>query len=370
MMHEAPGALIYLNNAGTSWPKPAAVQRAVEATLVAPPPNWQPALNDAQRSIAGFFGIRDPARLLFTGSCTAALSTVLERLPWQPGERLITSTFEHHALGLPAARLTATRGVEHLVAPPQGEAPVDLQWVEDALRRGGVRLVAMSMASNVTGALLPISALASLAHRHGALLLVDAAQAAGVVPVDVEALAADIMTFAGHKGPLGPHGVGGLYIAPEVELAPPAREHSFAGTAALSYCDLGSINAAGVMGMAAGISWLRERGMDAIRERIRLRTAQLLAGLDALDGVTIYGPTSADSRAAAVSITVAGIEVAALGAELAAAGVVVSAGKQCAPMSHAALGTSHGTVRLSAGPMTSAADIDGVLEVLRALVRR
>jgi selenocysteine lyase/cysteine desulfurase len=348
---------IYLNHAGTSWPKPAPVRNAVLAATDAPPDDWPAIFDRAAGRAADFFALPAADRLLFTTSCTEALAVAIGSLPWRDGDRVVTSSMEHHAVARPVLELARTRGVVHVAAPRAVAGPIDIDAVADELGRGGVRLVACSMASNVTGELLPVAELARLAHDHGALMLVDAAQTAGSVPIDVGALAADIFVFAGHKGPHGPQGIGGLYAAPGVAFESPSASCDLAAGSCdptLGYCDVGSLNLAAAAGLAAGLDWLAERGVAAVRAAVRDRTAELLAGLAELPGVTVHGAAGADARTAAVSITADRIAPAALADALRARGVIARAGHQCAPMAHRALGTADGgTLRLSAGAVTT-----------------
>ena len=204
--------MIYANNAGTTWPKPDVVWAAQERAVRQMPGDDPQLLDRATAAAARLIGAADPSRVLLTGSCTDALALGILDHPWSAGDRVLTSHVEHHAVVRPIRQLVARVGVVHEMAPYRPGEPFDLAFAEEVLRGGRVRLVACSMASNVTGELLPVGALAALTRRHGALLLVDAAQTAGLVPVPVDQLGCDLLTFAGHTGPLGPLGVGGLYV--------------------------------------------------------------------------------------------------------------------------------------------------------------
>ncbi len=363
---------IYLNHAGTSWPKPPAVHAATRTAAEAPPEEWPALFDRAVDRVARFFAMSQPAGLLFTTSCTEALAVAIDSLPWATGDRVITSSMEHHALARPVLNLARTRGVIHSLAPRAADGPIDLDYVAEALARDGARLVACSMASNVTGELLPVAELATLAHRHGALMLVDAAQTAGSLPIDVGALGADIFAFAGHKGPHAPQGIGGLYVAPTVAFESPTASCDLATgscDSSIGYCDVGSLNLPVAAGLAAGLDWLAARGVNSVRAAVRQRTAELLAGLADLPCVTVYGPCDADARTAAISVTADGIDSLELAERLRARGVIARGGHQCAPLAHRAIGTAHGgTLRLSAGPDTTADEIARALAILRKIL--
>lgn len=373
--------MIHLNNAGTSFPKPSVVSEAVTAALHAPQDAWNGIYERAHRRVCDVLGIADPERFLFTSGCTSALSVLMNDLPLGPGDRILTSSLEHHALARWLVTLKRDRGVTLAASPYAPGAPMDLDWLADTLAGGDVRLVACTMASNVTGELLPVADIVALAHQHGALCLIDAAQTAGLIPIDVDALGVDMLVFAGHKGPLGPQGIGGLYVAPGVPLVSPSavcevrsahsEEPPTACAPMPSFCDVGSVNIAAAAGLDAGLAWIVERGQQTILQHVRALTAALLDGLCALPGVTVIGARSAACRTGAVSITCDTLDPSTLGQRMRDAGIVVGAGFHCAPMAHDILGTSmHGTLRLSAGPLSSRADIDAALHAIRAETTR
>jgi cysteine desulfurase / selenocysteine lyase len=215
----------------------------------------------------------------------------------------------------------------------------------------------------------------ALAHAHGALAVIDAAQTAGVTPLHATNLGVDVMAFAGHKGLLGPQGIGGLYVAPGVELSsPPASCELGPGgrpacTPFPSYCDVGSVNLAGAAGLAAGVRWLRAQG-DSLRAQARRATGRLLEGLASLPGITVYGDGDLDRRTLAVSFTSRDLPPAEIESRLLGEhGIVVRAGHHCAPQAHDAIGTAErGTVRVSFGHDSAEDDADAVLAALRALL--
>lgn len=345
--------MIYLNNAGTSWPKPSSVAQAMERFQKQSPLEWNSLFELWHLEVCRFFQMEEPGRFILTPGCTSALAQAMTALPWEEGDVLLTSSHEHHALGRWAEFLAHTHGVIHQQVSMNADGLFDLDEAESWLQQGRVRLVACSMASNVTGALLPAASVVELSHQYGAMCLLDGAQVAGCLPLDLPTLGADFFAFAGHKGTLGPQGIGGLYVAPSVSTM-------------LSYCDLGSVNMVALAGLVAGLQWLQEQDVAAVRERTVLRTQQLLDGLHTLPHVIVYGPSSAAERTAAVSIRVKGMSVSRLGQRLRNDyGILGSAGRQCARMAHRALGTlDEGTLRLSAGPFTTRADMDEVLHCL------
>ena len=378
-------SVAYLNHAGTSWPKPAPVRAAVESALATPPEAFQARFEAESSALPGQLGAHAGDRLVLTPGCTSALSVAVGDHPWESGDRVLCSGWEHHALHRALVQL-AGRGVELLEVPPGtpasarrndgSRAPVDLDELERALAAGSVRLVALTAACNVTGELLPIREVVERAHAHGASVLVDAAQVAGWMPLREVAPGADLIAFAGHKGPQAPWGIGGLLAAERVELASPAAtcELPPPGGAPVcgtlpGYCDVGSVDRLALSGLVAGLAWLAEpERADRLSVARGLVETLVDAALE-LGGVTLHGPREAGRRMPTAAFTVAGKTPGALADELAARGVHASGGFQCAPLAHRTLGTEAGGVlRFSAGPATTADDIAAAIGALRELL--
>ena len=333
----------YHNHAGTSWPKPPEVLAAAERATCAPPEAWPGLFEGAHQAVAGALAVA-PADLLITPSCTQALAAAVADVPWRRGDRAISTSMEHHALVRPLAKLS---GVEVAHVGRGAGGALALAAVERELRRGGVRLVAASMASNVTGELLPWRELIALAHRHGALCLLDGAQVAGWLELDLTAMEVDLFAFAGHKGPQGPSGVGGLYVRPGTPMDAPG------------YCDTGSVNLPALCGLAQGLAWMR-------RERPLARALSCVAALrERLAGQAGVRLLGAASGVPTCSLTAEGVTPQVLAAGLRARGTVASGGHQCAPLAHEALGNpASGALRISFGPSHTPADAHAVADQL------
>lgn len=365
--------MLYLNQAGTSWPKPAPVLDAVQEALRAPVETWADTFREQHAGIAGAFGVPDPDRLLLTPGATSALSVGILDHVWQAGDRILVSGLEHHALYRPVQQL-AERGVGTGIIPPGEGGPLALGALRDELQRGRVRLVAMTAASNVTGDRLPVSEVVALAHEHGALVMVDAAQVAGWEPLDVAALDVDLLAFTGHKGPQAPWGIGGLYVADRVRMNSPsaACELPAPGMTPTAcapmpgYCDAGSVDRAALAGLVAGLKWLAapERA-----DRLGVacgRATRVQEALSAIPEATLHAFTPPGSRMPTVAFTVNDRTPAQLAAALAERGVLVASGLQCAPLTHDTLGTApDGVLRISFGPGNAAGDEETVVAALR-----
>jgi cysteine desulfurase family protein len=379
--------VIYLDNAATSFPKPPAVAEAISAFLATGAGNpgrsghrlalaAQQAVSETRRLLASCFGVADPARVAFALNATDALNQALWGL-LRPGDRVVTTSIEHNAVARPLNAL-AERGVAVARVPCGPDGALDLGDLAQALEAGPTRLVVMTHASNVSGTVLPARDAARLAHDHGALFLLDAAQTAGVLPIDVREMGLDLLAFPGHKGLLGPTGTGGLYVAPHVRLAPMRQ----GGTGTRSEeerqpedmpeaLESGTVNTVGIAGLGAALRHLMERGVANIAAHEAALTARLLAGLKEIPGLRIHGTADHRRQVATVSLTLEGWEPVDMGAVLDSSfGIAVRPGLHCAPAAHRTLGTyPRGTVRLSPGCFTSDEDVDRALAALRGLAR-
>lgn len=362
---------VYLNQAGTSWPKPEPVREAVREALIAPVDSWAHRLDEQHETVCRAFGITQTDRLLLTPGATSALSAAILDHEWQPGDQLITSRFEHHAVVRPADLLT-TRGVTVTAIPPGDGAALSVDELRAELGKGKTRLVAITAASNVTGDILPYEEVVQLAHEFGALCLIDASQTAGWIPIDVQALGVDLLAFTAHKALQGVWGVGGLYVAPTVAMFSPNAvcelPKSGEGRSCApmpGYCDVGSIDRPALAGLVAGIEWLSEPENKDRLERARDQVRMFEARLRAFDSVVIHAHTDVVKRLPTIALTVEGRDLSALAAELAIAGVIASAGFQCAAQAHETLGThASGVLRFSFGPGNGPGDAEWAVERL------
>ena len=381
--------MAYLNHAGTSWPKPEPVRRAVAAALEAGPGDWGAAYDRGHGALARALDLPRPERLLLTPGGTSALALALADVPWAAGDVVLTSRCEHHAVVRPLRQLEARGVTVERVGRAGGGAgaaggaaggPLDLDALERRLAAGGVRLLALTTACNVTGELLPVEAAARLAREHGALVLLDASQTVGWFDHAPLARAADLLAFAGHKGLQAPWGLGGLVVAPEVSLAPPGAACSLeppadgaapACGAMPSFCDAGSVDRLALAGLEAALPWLDDPARADRLAAGRAAAARLAEGARAL-GYRLHGDPDPDARLPTVALTW-GDDPAAQGEgtpthvarRLEGLGVTASAGHQCAPEAHEALGTAaHGVLRLSLGATSGPDDVDRALEAL------
>lgn len=366
---------MYLDNAATSYPKPEKVYEAVLHAMreVGASPGrggYRRSLEagrnlfQAREAAAGFFSASDSSRIIFTHNATGALNLALHGT-LAAGDHVITTSMEHNSLLRPLYALR-NRGVELSIVPAGPDGVVGVEDIRRAVKKN-TRMLAVSHVSNVCGAIQPIEQLSELCREAGALFLVDAAQSAGYLPIDVESLAIDLLAAPGHKGLLGPGGTGLLYVAPRVSLKPVIQGgtggHSTAEEQPITVPDgfeAGTHNLPGITGLRAGIEFINDRGLSAIfaHEHALLNRAEL--ALRDIPGVTIFGPADPSGRCSVLSFTASGVDPALLAAELDHGfDIAVRAGLHCAPLAHRTLGTlPGGTVRLSPGWSTTGEEID------------
>lgn len=378
---------IYFDNAATSWPKPAGVLRAMQTYLedIGGSPGRSGhrmaiaaghLLADSRMSLADLFHVDDPSRIVFTKNVTEALNVAILALV-RPGDHVITTGVEHNAVMRPLRHLEA-HGVELTVLPCSKEGMPDVDLLESALRRPA-RLLVTTHASNVIGNVLPLEEMSALAHRAGVPVLVDAAQTAGAVPIDVSRSGIDLLAFTGHKSLYGPTGTGGLCLGEEIDLDPVLR----GGTGSASELEVqpdflpdklesGTLNICGLAGLNAGVRFLLEHGVETIRNHERDLTSRFLRELDEIPGVTLYGPRLAESKVGVTSFNVEGVSPSDVGLILDQRfNIMCRIGLHCAPAAHRTIGTyPEGTVRFGWSYFNTVDEVDEALAALRTIVER
>lgn len=379
---------IYLDNAATSFPKPEAVYRAVDRALRETGGNpgrggHRFALDalrlvlDTREAVAGLFGIADSSRVVFTGNATEAINLALFGL-LKPGERVVTTSMEHNAVARPL-RALQERGVQVVKVQADARGLVDPDDLRRSCLEETTRLLVLGHGSNVTGAIQPLAEIGPWCREQGILLLVDAAQTAGLVDLPVESLGIDLLAASGHKGLLGPAGTGFLYVRPGLQLQPLI----YGGTGANSVSDLppeelperfesGTLNTPGLAGLKAGIEFIQGEGLARIRAREADLVGRLLRGLRQIPGVILYGPEGEAAHGGAVSFNLAGADPTEVGFFLEREyGVCGRIGLHCAPDAHRTIGSfPRGTLRLSPGYFTSDAEIETALAAVTELAAR
>ncbi len=371
--------MIYMDNGATSWPKPKNVRTAInEALDNAGNPGrgthsytvWSSMkLNEVRQKLAKLFHIKDAQRIAFTMNATHALNIAVNLCYGQ----IVTTAMEHNSV----LRPTVSRGYYHINAA-DSRGGLDC----DRIKRSITELtgaVIMTHASNVTGEVYNIADIGEYCRKKGVLFIVDCAQSAGVIPIDVERMFIDVLCFTGHKGLFGIQGTGGIYLAEHVRIRP----YMSGGTGSYSSLlkqplimpdcfEAGTVNTHGIAALGAGLDYISESGIEQMQEIHTELWRYFTANARKINGLTVYGQDPSDPGAVntgVVSLNVAGREPAEVSMLLGREGICTRGGYHCAPLAHKALGTEAlgGTVRFSFSHLNTKAEIDQVLYTLKKL---
>ena len=376
--------MIYLDNAATTLHKPPQVIEAVveamqtlgNAARGAHENSLQASrmIYDTRCALARLFGFSHPERVIFTANATESLNLALNGL-FQPGDHVITTDLEHNSVLRPLYRLEDLGMISLDFVPADRLGNPDYSAFENLIRPN-TRAIVTTHASNLTGNLVDLARVSAIAKFHGLLLVVDASQTAGSIPISMEDLGIDLLCFTGHKGLMGPQGTGGLCVSPGVTLRPwkvgGSGIHSYSRTQPEDYptcLEAGTLNGHGIAGLSAAVDFLLETGLDAIARRERELTFRFYRGVKDIPGVTVYGDFSQPQRAAIVALNLENEDSGQVAdALMEDYGIAVRSGAHCAPRMHQALGTQNqGAVRFSFSWFTTEAEIDAAVAALAQL---
>jgi cysteine desulfurase family protein len=315
----------------------------------------------------------DVGRITFAANATHALNTALHGVV-RTGDRIVVTAFDHNAVLRPAAFLAKHRDIDVVLIPVDVNGSVD----DTALRRAldGARLITINAASNVLGTRLDVSRIAGIARAAGVFSIVDIAQIAGHAPFDAKAAGADMIAFTGHKGMLGPQGIGGLWVRSGVAVEPLITGGTGGDSmqrdmpeAYPDHLEAGTSNGPAIAGLRAGIDAVLEEGVASAHARTSALKKALWEGLSAIDGVHVLSPLALDG-AAIVTMTADALDPAALAARLDREhGVLTRPGLHCAPEAHRLLGTEGtGALRFSLGWSSTERDVERAVDALHTVL--
>ena len=383
---------VYLDNATTTFPKPDSVHDAVRSFYrehgVSPGRSGydlgisaEELVHRTRQRLSTLFnqslsragGSKDPNRLVFTANGTMGLNLVINGTV-KGGDHVVTTKMEHNSVIRPLHH-KALDGVEATFVDPDSDGIIDPEDIRKAIM-ANTKLVVVNHASNVTGAVQDIEAIGGVCREEGVPLAIDAAQSAGVLPIDMPRCNISFLVFTGHKGLLAPTGTGGICIADDAEI----EGTIYGGTGVRSAdpyhltefpyrLEAGTQNVAGIAGLAAGLDWLEEHGQQAVHQKEMELLALLQDGFSEIGGVQICGTSKLENRIAIVSITVDNYDPSDVGAFLDVDhDVQTRAGLQCAPLVHELMGTSpRGTVRFSLGPFNTREHIEAAVQAVATI---
>lgn len=375
--------MIYLDNAATTLIRPPEVEKAViEALRTAgnagrgahePTLHASRILYRAREGLAELFGVSNPSRIAFTGNATEALNIAIQGL-FGPGDHVITSVCEHNSVLRPLYRME-DKGVALSFLEADEKGRLRYEALEEQLC-GSTKAVVVTHASNLTGNVTDLEKIAAFTKRYGLLLIVDASQTAGVLPISAEQTGIDVLCFTGHKGLMGPQGTGGIYVREGLEISPLKvggsgiqsydRRHPSAMPTAL---EAGTLNVHGIAGLGAAVSWLLETGVETVHKRESGLAGRFVTGIRGLPGLRLYGDLDAPCRTGIVSLNIADEDSGRISDILwEDYGICVRAGAHCAPLMHEAQKTrEQGAVRFSFSYFNTEEETDRAITAVREL---
>ena len=382
--------MIYLNNAATSWPKPDAVTEAMTTALRQSPPSAYRStessadtLGDTLRQrLATLLGISHPDRIFFSSGATDSLNRLLMGLSLADKPILVTAT-EHNSVLRPLWNHPLLRRQTQVI-PCDNHGEVHISTVEDIVKKyanstGG--LLVLNHCSNVTGHIQNVAAVCHLAHRYGMMVLVDVSQSAGCMTVDADGWNCDALVFTGHKALLGPQGIGGYYLRPNIPFTPLLYGGTGRNSSRLSYDDgnyeyeVGTPNTPGMAGLLAAVGYVLEYGVRCIEEKTQQLTHLLINKLRAIHGVTVYCLKSKvkeyGRQGPVVSFNIQGLASSDAGYILANSyDIILRSGLHCSPLIHHYLGTTDGgTLRASLSVMNTEEEVSALIDAIGEVVR-
>jgi cysteine desulfurase family protein len=378
--------MIYLDNAATSFPKPegvyAAMDRAARTEIANPGRaghkmalGSERMLDDARLRLNRLFHGATPERFVFTLNGTDALNMAIKGVV-NAGDHVITTNLEHNSVSRPlrALELAGTISLTRVRSDPSGT--IDPGAIREAWKPN-TRVVVLTHASNVLGTVQFITEIGRIVRELGGYFVVDAAQTAGVIPIDIAAQAIDLLAFPGHKSLLGPTGTGALYVGERVSLRA-WREGGTGGDSSNEtqprefpyFLEGGTPNVLGIAGLIAGLQFTEERGQEEIHRQEIALCERLRQKLNEIDGVTIYGHADPTPRVATLSFRCEALPAMEVGGILDSSfDIAIRPGLHCAPYIHRSLGTfPDGLVRASIGPFNTADDIDRLASAIAEIV--
>ena len=382
--------LIYLDNAATSFPKPDIMHDTVRDFYRTNGVNpgrtgcdmalrAEEMISDTRERLSYFFnpslaaaGVKkDPDRLVFTLNATMSLNLIINGTVG-PGDHIVTTLCEHNSVIRPVNHKVRDQGAEVTYLAPDTEGYVDPDGFRKAIK-DNTTLVILNHGSNVSGVVQDVPAIGAICKEAGVPLAIDAAQTAGVLPIDMAASNISFLSFTGHKCLFGPPGTGGICVADDAEI----RGTVFGGTGVRSAhpyhleeypfrLEAGTLNLAGIAGLNAGVRWVQEKGLDAIHAHEMKLIGMLQDGLSEIKGVTFYGTKDLERRVPTLSVSVDGFDASDVGTFLDVDfDILTRTGLHCAPLIHEHYGTApRGTIRFSAGPFNTEEHIEAAIKAV------
>ena len=379
---------IYLDNASTSFPKAPTVATAMSDYITnrgininrgsyALAYDVEDIIYTTRQRLNTLFNGHDPSHVIFTQNVTMSLNMVIKGL-LKAGDHVLVSSMEHNAVMRPLTQLL-DKDITFDTIPCDSTGYIQMESIEPLIRPNTVALI-INHASNVCGTIQPLESIGPICKAHNLQFIVDTAQTAGVIPIDVKACHIDALCFTGHKGLLGPQGIGGIILTKE--MAQTLVPLIAGGTGSFSHLETmpthmpdafeaGTLNLPGIIGLNEGLSYIESQGMENIHNHELALTQAFLEGLQSIDVVNIVGKQDIQDRTAVVSITIDSMDPASIAYELESTyHIMTRVGLHCAPRAHQTLGTyPEGTVRFSFGYANTHEDVVSALSALHRILK-
>ena len=379
---------IYLDNASTSFPKAPTVATAMSDYITnrgininrgsyALAYDVEDIIYTTRQRLNTLFNGHDPSHVIFTQNVTMSLNMVIKGL-LKSGDHVLVSSMEHNAVMRPLTQLL-DKDITFDTIPCDSTGSIQMDSIEPLIRPNTVALI-INHASNVCGTIQPLESIGPICKAHNLQFIVDAAQTAGVIPIDVKACHIDALCFTGHKGLLGPQGIGGIILTKE--MAQNLTPLIAGGTGSFSHLETmpthmpdafesGTLNLPGIIGLNEGLAYIESQGMENIHNHELALTQAFLEGLQSIDGINIVGKQNIQDRTAVVSITIDSMDPASIAYELESTyHIMTRVGLHCAPRAHQTLRTyPEGTVRFSFGYANTHKDVESALSALNTIVK-
>lgn len=377
--------IVYLDHAATSWPKPEKVKEAMVQAMDIAGANpgrgshqmavqASRVLFHTRRKLAELFHIHNPNDIVYTFNTTLALNMAIKGIV-NSGDHIITTMMEHNSVRRPLEYLKKHKQVEVDYFPLDDQGQISISKLEQSIRLH-TKLIVVSHSSNLLGSILPLGEIGRIARKHHIHFLVDAAQSAGVLDIDVERMSIDMLAFPGHKGLLGPQGTGGLYIHPSIDVEPLIHGGTGSQSEAIDQptvrpdrYESGTPNTIGIAGLGAGVEYVLEMTTERIYQHEWKLTQLLMEGLGQIPGIQTLGPGLGEPRSGLVAFYSEKIDAAELAFKLDREfGIAVRAGYHCTPLAHESAGTAkQGAVRASFGVNSNEREVAMLIAAVREL---
>ena len=381
---------LYLDNAATTYPKPPEVYSAVlnYMTNIGANPGrgghsssleGSRVVYKCREALMNFFKFDKPENVIFTSNITASLNILLKSII-KDGWHVITTSMEHNSVLRPLSSINNNKNIELDILPCSKEGILDINLFKSTIK-SNTKLVVISHSSNVVGSIQPLNEIGRICKENNIYLIIDSAQTAGVIPIDFYSLSCSALAFTGHKGLLGPQGIGGFLI--NDELNSEAGTFIEGGTGSLSDSiiqpdilpdkfESGTLNTPAIAGLLQGIEYINKEGILSIKQKEQELAKLFIEGLNNINSIVIYGTNKIDNMTATISINSTLINNSELGFMLDNEyGIMTRTGLHCAPFAHKTIGTFPlGTLRFSFGAFNDKKDVDYTLTSLNKIIER